>query len=645
MTSSITSQSHHRLKGRFLVPEVRRVFGELRGRVDGDILAITFTSDQRCLTVEDGGILRHWNPNNGNMTLASTLSEIETCWAFSPGGRFLASGSDGISIWDVNEGELIGKHEDPAWMTALVFSPDSRRLASGHDDHKVRLWDSQSGKLLRVFTGHHDEICAIAFSNDGRFLATASEDRTVLIWDTRTGDQAGKLEGHTDRVDDLAWSPNGLRIASAGWDTSVRVWDAKNGELLTMLNGQGECVHAVTFTPDGKWIVCGDSNGFIRVWDYEHLKVKGEWLAHRSPLRKLALNGRGDFAATGGLDRVISFVQIPTAEPVFTDDSPRSSVVSLAGLPEGNIAVVHREGMLSYFDNASGRAHSRLKKGTGSEPKSSPLQGIAVNEVPSSLYPPATPGHSLEQELVTAVSASSQGTLAVGTQSGNLGIIEKAGAQPTRLWNAHPNGPTRLIAFRPDGQEIATSTGSDGTLRIWNAQTGEPTLIIPEATHCGTVETIAYHPTLPIIAASGILWNDGGEGATVLWNTQAIKMHLSFARGATALAFSPDGKFLAGVGLDDSIIIWDLESARIVKELSGTDGSTNAIAFDPQGQVFVSASNDGGLRAWDIPSWRMTANIEVDARVMSLAFSADGESIVLGNANSACYVIDLASLL
>jgi WD40 repeat protein len=610
MAGTITSQSHNRHKGRFLAPEIRRVFGELRSRVDGDLLAISFTRDHRCLTIEEGGILRQWNPTNGNLIASSTLSEIETCWAFSTDGRFLASGSNGVSIWDAQEGELLGRHEDPAWMTALMFSPDSRRIASGHDDHKVRLWDSQTGKLARVLNGHHEEISALAFSADGRFLATAAEDRLVLIWNTQTGELVGKLEGHTDRVDDLAWSPSGHRIASAGWDTSVRVWDAKNHELLALLNGQGECVHAVEFTPDGKWIVCGDSNGYLRVWDYEKLKVKGEFLAHRSPLRVLSLSAHGKIAATGGLDRVVSFVHIPSAEPMFEDDSPRSSVVSLAAMTGNNIAVVHDEGKLSFFDAGTSRAK----------------------------------GVSLENEVAVSSATDQSGRVVIGTSSGKLAIIDKPADNPVCIWDAHPNGPAKLVAFRPDGREIASSTCTDGTVRIWNPATGEPTLIIPEATNCGTVEAIAYHPTLPLVAASGILWNEG-EGATVLWNTEAIKLHLSFARGATALAFSPDGRYLAGVSLDDSIIIWDLQSARLVKELPGTEGSTNAIAFDREGQVFVTASDDGGIRAWDIPSWRMTANLEVDARIKSLCFSADGESLILGNANSACYVLDLASLL
>ena len=35
-------------------------------------------------------------------------------------------------------------------------------------------------------------------------------------------------------------------------------------------------------------------------------------------------------------------------------------------------------------------------------------------------------------------------------------------------------GPVTALAWRPDGQAIASADGADNTVRIWDAQTGEP---------------------------------------------------------------------------------------------------------------------------------------------------------------------------
>lgn len=611
MTDTITSQSHVRQGGRFLPLGVQRVLGDLRGRVDGDVLAVSYSEDGALQTMEEGGIFRRWDPTSGNLLHSLQLSEIETCWCFSRDGRWIASGSNGISIWDASSGEQLGRHEDPTWMTALAFSPDSMILASGHDDHKVRMWNSRTGKLLHVLSGHGDEISALAFSLDDR-LATAAEDRTVAIWDVKTGDRIQKLEGHTDRVDDLAWSPKGHRLASAGWDTSVRVWNPDTGELLSMLNGQGECVHAVEFTSNGRWIVCADSDGFVRVWDYERLKIVGELHAHASATKRLAVRADGQQAVSAGCDRILQIFSIPKAEAVAEETGPRTAVIAIAPTTCDRLAVVHGEGTLSIWSESTGQCL----------------------------------GRGMADDVVLSVASASNGTLAVGTLGGTVAILTDPTRRPIRQWKAHESG-TRLIAFRPDGRELATSMSIDGTVRVWDPATGEPTLIIPEATHGGSVEAIAYHPRESILAVAGIQWHpDGGaDGAIVLWDTKEIRLVHSIPTGAATLAISPDGRYLAAVSLVDTILVWDLIAGELVREISSMEVATNALVFDPPSSLLVAAGDDGGLRTWDTKTWRMQASHDLDTRVRCLSFISGGRCLATGNGNSTCYLLDAASLM
>ena len=103
---------------------------------------------------------------------------------------------------------------------------------------------------LRVDLGsHHSAISAVAASRDGRFLATGGLDRVVRLWDSQTGELLRTLRppsqdvGPEGRIHALAFAPDGRHIAVAG---SLRYWDAAEGgaaaSIYLMSARDGWCV-------------------------------------------------------------------------------------------------------------------------------------------------------------------------------------------------------------------------------------------------------------------------------------------------------------------------------------------------------------------------------------------------------------------
>ncbi len=87
-------------------------------------------------------------------------------------------------------------HDD--WVNAIAFSPGGKFLASGGKDRTVRLWGIWNGQQIWAVKGHADWVKSIAFSPDGSVIATGSGDKTVKVWATKNGALVATLSGHTD---------------------------------------------------------------------------------------------------------------------------------------------------------------------------------------------------------------------------------------------------------------------------------------------------------------------------------------------------------------------------------------------------------------------------------------------------------------
>lgn len=74
-------------------------------------------------------------------------------------------------------------------VTHLQFSHTGNIFASAGLDHKIILWDLESGKQLRTFSGHRAEINSIVFMPSDSILGSCANDSTIRFWNTYTGEE------------------------------------------------------------------------------------------------------------------------------------------------------------------------------------------------------------------------------------------------------------------------------------------------------------------------------------------------------------------------------------------------------------------------------------------------------------------------
>jgi WD40 repeat protein len=259
---------------------------------------------------------------------------------FSPDGKQILAGGgtnseSTIKIFETERGlELHTFLTQVNTSASPKFSPDGQQIISTYHKEKrwgsifhgdainyLCLWDVGTGRLLRTFSGYHnDPIFDMAFSPDGKQIVSASADNTAKLWDVATGNELFTFR-HPKSVFSVAFSPDGKRIITGSYDTDgnttlLILWDATNGrEIYTRRNQGGPA--SLAFSPDGRQIVSGKSTEAM-LWDAAKGEVIRTFSTSQS-LRFVAFSPDGTQIATAD-DATVKLWDIKNGNLLYTFD-------------------------------------------------------------------------------------------------------------------------------------------------------------------------------------------------------------------------------------------------------------------------------------------------------------------------------------
>ena len=123
----------------------------------------------------------------------------------------------------------------------------------------------------------------------------------------------------------------------------------------------------------------------------------------------------------------------------------------------------------------------------------------------------------------------------------------------------------------------------------------------------------------------------GGDGTVRIWHLEDATGHAADPLGGwcRAIAWSPDGRYLA-VGDDDGRLqMWDTGGNNDRRRLGGRAGGIRAVAWDPAGDRLVTGHDDGTIRLWQVPGHVEPVSLGRHPETVSdLAWSADGSRVI-----------------
>ncbi|MCX5714931.1 MAG: hypothetical protein NT033_09090, partial [Candidatus Omnitrophica bacterium] len=255
----------------------------------GDAVAVAFSPDGKYFASGGKGT-RLWD--------LATRQEIRTfdnnsarSISFSPDGKyFLYVGRDStksifsgahsrMKIFDVaTGGEIRDFNLEPKSVAySVAYSPDGKYVLSGDSGGKISLWNTSFRNSIRtgvisksLFTPPF--IIAVSFSSDGAYALSGDMDNSLILWNAKNLTQIKKFVGHTGYagIRSAAFSPDGKYALSAGWTGKIIIWDIATGTEWKAFSGNVSTTQvagtSAKFSPNGKQVIsAGDAS--TRIWD------------------------------------------------------------------------------------------------------------------------------------------------------------------------------------------------------------------------------------------------------------------------------------------------------------------------------------------------------------------------------------------
>jgi len=282
------------------------------------------------------------------------------------------------------------------WVKSVAFSPDGTSLVSGSFDKTIKLWDVQTGGVVKTFHGHTESVYSVSTSADCTTVASGSNDNTIRLWDIQTkechhvikqqnsvrhvrfsptdpqylisvsGDKVWHWNINAQQINPahtgscVAFSLDGTQIVSCH-KKDIVVQNSNSGDIVVKFHVADSKIDYCCFSPDGR-LIATVAHQIVHVWDTtsSHPHPIKVFAGHTDKITSLAFSSPSSLISSS-FDCSVKFWEIGTlqTDPLVADPESTSltsaRIVSITLQAEDGIAISSdSDGVVRTWDISTG---------------------------------------------------------------------------------------------------------------------------------------------------------------------------------------------------------------------------------------------------------------------------------------------------
>lgn len=578
-------------------------------------------------------------------------------------------------------------------IKSLNFSEDGSLIVTSASNDDMTIFESLSGRKLRSFSNHSENIYALRFSHGSRVINYVNSeccicslnsdtgevlnniiknysitsakllpdsskvlvtgwDKKVKFLETATGKEIKEYEGIPSVMLTSEFDQDCLRFITGGYDKIVRCLGINEGNMIFETIELDNLITSLAYTPDGTKFAAGSQEGQIQLFDAQTGDKFMEVIyAHYGRVSKIVFTLDSKYLISSSFDSTIKINEITQSESEYILLQETKSPITLMELsPNGKIIVtIDKEGGSKIWN---------------------------LNREKTERF-----DYAKSADAIQSLAVSPDGDrLLVGHSTGSIFLYDYHSSCVLNVYeNLHDGNEVKSLQFSKDGKKGLSAGGRDKRIKLFNT-TGSMNIIWTSDTQQGIVNGACFVPgTSEVVAAVGrnikvfdfdkglelkkFSYHSGDiesidlspDGAKIITGNRSCPVYvfnkatekelfsISDNLGAAfSVKFSYDGSRILLGCHKTQMRLMDSNTGKEIRMFNGHFGEVKTVSFSPDGKFVLSGGMDALLRVYETETGVLKGVYKGNqGPIFSVAFSQNGKHILAGGKDSVVRIYDI----